>query len=148
MDLISVSGLNRNIQVEWPFAGSCCKDIALRESLLPFKDAFMAQGRTFRDRVYGWRIISWFRRIRWIRFRVLIYEQGCKMILGLQQGCTIHSLQDVKPDSTVVSLVWLPPPLPINLCLFCKHPMQWAHTGWSLYILPLSWCKHWTPQDS
>jgi len=103
MDLTSVSGLNHNVQVEWPFTGSYCKDIVLRESLLPFRDAFRAQGRTVRDRVYGWRIIFWFRRIRWIRFRALIYKQGCKMILGSQWGRTIHLLSDVKPNSTVVS---------------------------------------------
>jgi len=53
MDLISVSGLNFNVQVEQPFTGSCCKDIVLRESSLPFRDAFRAQGRTVMDRVYS-----------------------------------------------------------------------------------------------
>ena len=84
MDLTSISGLNHNVQVEWPFTGSCHKDIAFRESSLPFRDAFRVQGRTVIDRVYGSRIIFWFRRIRWIRFRTLICEQGCKTILGLQ----------------------------------------------------------------
>jgi len=53
MDLTSVSGLNRNIQIERPFTGSCCKDIVPRESSLPFRDAFRVKGRTVRDRVYS-----------------------------------------------------------------------------------------------
>jgi len=44
MDLTSVSDLNCNVQVERPFTGSCCKDIVLRESLLPFRDMFRRGG--------------------------------------------------------------------------------------------------------
>jgi len=44
MDITSVSGLNRNIQVERPFTGSCCKDIVPRESSLPLRDALGCRG--------------------------------------------------------------------------------------------------------
>jgi len=53
MDLTSVSGLNHNVQVEQLFTGGCCKEIVLRESFLPLRDAFRVQGRIVRDRVYG-----------------------------------------------------------------------------------------------
>jgi len=52
-DLTSVDGLDCDIQVEQPLAGSCCKDIMLRESLFPLQNASRMRGSSTRVKVHG-----------------------------------------------------------------------------------------------